>query len=78
MRGGKRPNAGRRPGIPNKATIERALIAEQVMARATMEAKPLGKETLDAFMTEFAPLATHYRPALPGHPENPNEDEERY
>jgi hypothetical protein len=41
IRGGKRPNAGRRPGIPNKATIERALITEQVMARATMEAKPL-------------------------------------
>jgi hypothetical protein len=73
MRGGKRPNAGRRPGIPNKATIERALIAEQVMARAT-----LGKETLDAFMIEFAALANHYRPALPGHPANPNEDEERY
>jgi hypothetical protein len=78
MRGGKRPNAGRRPGIPNKATIERALNAEQVMARATMEAKPLGKETLDAFMTEFAALANHHRPALPGHPVNPTEDEERY
>jgi hypothetical protein len=76
--GGKRPNAGRKPGIPNRATIERALIAERVMARATMEAKPLGKETLDMFMTEFAALAEHYRPALPGQPANPNEDEERY
>jgi hypothetical protein len=43
-----------------------------------MEAKPLGKETLDTFMTEFAALAEHYRPALPGQRANPNEDEERY
>jgi hypothetical protein len=76
--GGKRSNAGRKPGIPNRATIERALIAEQVMARATMEAKPLGKEPLDAFMTEFTAMAEHYRPALPGQPANPNEDEGRY
>jgi hypothetical protein len=48
------------------------------MARATMEAKPLGKETLDLFMTQFAVLAEHYRPPLPGQPANPNEDEERY
>jgi hypothetical protein len=77
-RGGKRPNAGRRPGVRNKATIERALITEQVTARAAMEAKPLGKETLDAFMTEFTTMAEHYRPARPGQPANPNEDEGRY
>ena len=61
------------------ATIERSLIGfASVAARAMTPLGPLDKETLDTFMTEFAALAEHYRPALPGRRANPNEDEERY
>lgn len=56
---------GRKVGTPNRATLERALIAEREMAqvdkRATKSFK-LGKEVLRDFMEAFGGLATHYQP----------------
>lgn len=57
---------GRAKGTPNKATIERAIIAEQIVERATMSGKKLAKEVLDDFMHLFAGMAAAYQPLPPG------------
>lgn len=53
---------GRSVGTRNKATIEKALIAEEVTKRATMEGRKLGKEVLDEFMSVFAAMAAVNQP----------------
>jgi len=66
--GGARPGAGRPRGVRNKATIEKALIAEQVVARAEMTGRKLAKEVLDEFMHLFAGMAASTQPLPPGMP----------
>lgn len=55
---------GRKPGKPNKATVERALVAEREMAANNAKAKTfkLGKEVLRDFMEAFATLAAYHQP----------------
>jgi hypothetical protein len=64
-RGGARPGAGA-PRGPQKKTIERAIIAEQIVERASMSGKKLAKEVLDDFMHLFAGMAAAYQPLPPG------------
>jgi len=59
--GGLRNGAGRPKGIPNKATIEKAMIAGQIAARAEMQGRKLAKEVLDEFMHLFAEMAASAR-----------------
>lgn len=77
-RGGARVNAGRKPNVPNKATIERTLRAEQEMLQARDTGKKLAKDVLDEFMLLFAGMAAHHQPIPPGQPipagREPNED----
>lgn len=54
--------AGSRKGIPNKATVERAIIAEQVMNRANMAGKKLGKEKIEELAGLFSEVMAHYQP----------------
>lgn len=80
-RGGARPGGGRPKGIPNKATMERALIAEQVMDRAKMSGKKLGKEMIEEFAVLFGGIMARYQPQqIPGSTELKWEDkaEERF
>ncbi len=60
-RGGKRTGAGRKVG-PNKATIEKAIIAERVMNEAAMSGRKLGKEVIEEFMIMFGGLAGMFQP----------------
>jgi hypothetical protein len=53
---------GRRKGEPNKATIERALIAEKNLIDAKVNGKKLAKEVLEEFMFTFAGMAAYYQP----------------
>ena len=53
---------GRVKGQPNKATVEKTIIAERIMSEATMSGKKLGKEVLDDFMGVFASMAAYYQP----------------
>jgi hypothetical protein len=69
---------GRAKGQQNKATIEQALIAEQVLKRASMEGKKLGKEVLEEFMGIFAELAYHFKPAINNEPINEKSDENQF
>jgi hypothetical protein len=68
-RGGKRPNAGRRRGSKGKATIEKATIAERVLAETKASGKKLAKEVIEDLMNTFVALADCYRPTMPGQPE---------
>ena len=61
-----RKTGGRQLGTPNKASQERALIAQQVKARADMAGRKLAKEVLDEFMHLFAGMAAAYQPLPPG------------
>jgi hypothetical protein len=66
-RGGARARAGRRPGGKNRATIERAALAERVVAEA--EGKPgrkLGRELLEEFALMFGGLASAFQPMATG------------
>jgi hypothetical protein len=66
-RGGRRPNSGRPKNKPNKATIERAAIAERIIAEA--EGKPgrkLGRELLEDFANMFGGLASAFQPTGTG------------
>lgn len=68
-RGGTEPGnrrGGRKKGTPNKTTVERALVAEQVLARAEMRGEKLAKEVLNEFMKTFAGMAATYQPLPPG------------
>jgi hypothetical protein len=53
---------GRTKGTPNKATVEKAIIAEQVTQRAQMQGRKLAKEVLDDFMTVFTGMAARVQP----------------
>jgi hypothetical protein len=62
-RGGARSGAGRKAGGRNRATIERASLAERIVAE--QQGKPgrkLGKEMLEEFAILFAGLAAHFQP----------------
>lgn len=66
---------GRVKGMPNKTTIERALIAERTVADAQASGKKLAKEVLDDFMQLFAGMAAHYQPTPPSAPrQNANQN----
>ncbi len=68
--GGRRRNTGSKPGPrgPHKATIEKALIAEQIIARAEMRGEKLAKEVLNDFMKLFAGMAAVFQPVAPNQP----------
>ena|ERR1700761_8207069 len=68
--GGARKNAGRKAGGHNRATIEKAIIAERVMNEAAMSGRKLGKEVVEEFMVLFSGLAGSYQPqpSVPGQP----------
>lgn len=57
---------GRIKGIPNKATIQKALIAERTVADARSAGRKLAKEVLDDFMHLFVGIAATYQPLPPG------------
>lgn len=76
-KGGRRPGAGRPPG-PSKARTERALIAEQTIARAEMRGEKLAKEVLNDFMKLFAGMAGAHQPFPPGTPANPYENRDLF
>lgn len=79
--GGARPNAGRKAGIPNKATLRRALEAEARVAEAREPGgRKLAKDVLDEFMHLFAGMAAHYQPLPPGVPVPPQRqpDEDKF
>lgn len=70
---------GRKKGVPNKATIEKALIAEKIADQAEMRGEKLAKEYLNDFLKVFAGMASFYQPAFPGiSAQNPNEDEDQF
>ncbi len=52
---------GRRFGTPNRATLEKALIAERTAAEARAEGKRLAKEVLAELMDIFAETAERFR-----------------
>ncbi|HEX2351840.1 MAG TPA: hypothetical protein VHJ16_03605 [Xanthobacteraceae bacterium] len=49
-----RKTGGRRRSTPNKATIEKALVAARTVAGAKAVGKKLAKEVLEDFMPLFA------------------------
>jgi hypothetical protein len=58
---------GRKPGQQNRATIERAALAERIISEA--EGKPgrkLGREMLEDFATMFGGLAAAFQPTGTG------------
>lgn len=59
---------GRAKGTPNKATLERALIAEQEIERAKSSGRKLAKEYLQEFLPVLAGMAAHYQPLPTGMP----------
>ena len=73
-----RKTGGRRRGTPNKATIERALIAARTVADTRAEGKKLAKEVLQEFMELFAGMAAYYQPTPAHLPPNPNENEPQF
>jgi hypothetical protein len=44
------PNWGTRKGVPNKATVERAIVAERVLNETRMTDKKLAKERIEEFI----------------------------
>jgi hypothetical protein len=80
-RGGARPNAGRKFGVPNRATIERQeqarIDAENAAAEASGDAaeaaivarKKLAKDVLEEFMLRFGDMAAYHQPARTWHEE---------
>jgi hypothetical protein len=62
-RGGKRLNAGRKPGVPNKTTVERrerARIAAENAAREFGIEKQLATDVLEDVMMDFKRKALFY------------------
>lgn len=62
---------GRQKGTPNKATIERNLVAAQRASDAIKQGKKLAKEVLEEFMFLTAGMAAVYQPLPPGTVEAP-------
>mgnify|MGYP000735891981 CR=1 FL=1 len=57
---------GRQKNTPNKATVERAVVAERIVRETEMSGRKLGKEVLADFMDVFAALATYHQPLPDG------------
>lgn len=79
--GGVRPGAGRKDGSKNKATIERELLAERIMAEQKQKpGRKLAKEILDDFMHLAMGLAAQYQPLPYGVAVAPGQtpDEEKF
>jgi hypothetical protein len=53
---------GRPKGARNKATLERAAVAERVMNETQMAGRKLGKEVLEEFMIVFSGIAAAHQP----------------
>ncbi len=60
-RGGAGRGQGRKVGIPNKATLEKALIAKRTVDDARASGKKLAKEVLEDYMFAFNAVAAHYQ-----------------
>lgn len=60
MKGKK--TGGRVKGVPNKASIEKAIVAERIMNEAAMSGRKLAKEVLEEFMVMFGGLAGAFQP----------------
>ncbi len=66
---GARPGerrGGRHKGVPNRATIEKAKVAELALAEAKAQGRKLAKDVLEDFMHLFAGMAAHYQPIPEG------------
>jgi hypothetical protein len=59
---GSNNGGGRRPGTPNKATIEKALIAERAVATAQAAGRKLAKDELFDLIPIFKGAAYHFQP----------------
>jgi hypothetical protein len=66
QRGGAGRGQGRKPGIPNRATLERAIQAINQTDEAKRNGKKLAKEVLEEFMLLFTGMAATYQPLPPG------------
>ena len=77
---------GRTAGTPNKATVERALVAQRQVAEAKASGRKLGKEIVEDFAHAFASMAAFYQPQPGGRDAsgkvnmnaNPNADENKF
>jgi hypothetical protein len=79
LTGGKRgrkpgtpKTGGRKVGTPNKATIEKALIAEREALQARVEGRKLARDVLDQLMHIFFNMAELYAPQ-PGQKPDPEQ-----
>lgn len=80
-RGGARPNTGPKVGSKKKATIERELLAERIMAEQKQKpGRKLAKEVLDDFMHLAMGLAAQFQPLPYGVAAAPGQtpDEEKF
>jgi hypothetical protein len=84
-RGGAKPGerrGGRQKGTPNRATVQKQLIAAQIAERTVADARTAGrklaKEVLENFMFGFADLAEHYKPTPEVERPNPHADEDKF
>lgn len=77
-RGGHREGAGRKRGVPNKATLERIIQTANEIEERKISGKKLAKEVLEDFMHLTAGMAAHYQPAPPGHPVNASADPQEF
>ena len=71
LSGGARKGAGRPKGKPNRATIERAKLAERILEQAAGKSgRKLGREILEDFAIMFGGLAAAFQPqpSVPGAP----------
>lgn len=57
---------GRAKNTLNKATVERALIAEQEIEKAKASGRKLAKEYMQDFLPILAGMAAYYQPTFPG------------
>ena len=57
---------GRAKGQPNKATIEKAVVAERIMHEVGMTGRKLGKEMIEEFAIMFGGLAAAVQPVGTG------------
>jgi hypothetical protein len=73
---GERRGGGRKKGQPNRATIEKAALAERILAeQAGRPGQKLGREVLEEFMNMFGGIAGAFQPtpATPGGPISPDD-----
>lgn len=72
---------GREAGVKNKATLEKELLAERIMAeQANKPGRKLAKEVLDDFMHLFMGLAAQHQPLPQGvvDPSGAKRDEDKF